>query len=827
MKRMLINATEEEELRVALVNGQTLYDLDIERPGREQKKSNIYSGTIRHLETSLDAAFVDFGAERHGFLPFKEIVLTKEQQTAIERGERLGVRDVLREGQQVMVQVEKEERGNKGAALTTFISLAGCYLVLMPNNPGAGGISRRIDGEARQEIKDSLSQITLPDGMGVIIRTAGVGRSVEELQWDLNVQLRLWDVIQQAYQNRQGAYLIYQESDVVMRSIRDYLRQDIGEILIDNPEIFERAKKHIELVRPDFVDHIKFYDERVPLFSRFHIESQIESAYQREVTLPSGGAIVIDHTEALVAIDINSARATRGGDIEETALLTNLEAADEIARQLRLRDIGGLIVIDFIDMGPIRNQREVENRLREATKMDRARIQIGRISRFGLMEMSRQRLRPSLGEASQLTCPRCHGTGGIRGIESSALAILRLIEENAMREKTAQIRVQLPVDVATFILNEKREAVSKIEAQHKVHIIIVPNPHYEIPNFTIERVKQEDASGGLPSYQMVAAPEVKLPYEIKEKNVREEVQPAIKAYDTAKLMPEAPPKKAAPAKEPIIRRLLDSLFGKKEEPAAPAKKEVRNTGGNRNHPRSQQRSGGNGGKPRTRRPQGLSVKDVVKAQADQANRSGNNKPPHARPPRNPESNPRRERPERTERPERKPRPENNDNRLVVKISTGQSPVENSANASLKSPVVVPETTASVPVVVKETVVSVATPAAVPHGEDIFAKAQRMLAQQTAKPVAATVEKNLPQETARNETASVTPEVSSDHQPLVADGQQDKNAQRRQGHGRLRGGKGRRGFGHGKKTFSNQNNRPAGADANPTTSDVPPSSDKQE
>ena len=494
MKRMLINATQEEELRVALVTGQQLYDLDIERPGREQKKANIYKGTITRIEPSLEAAFVDFGAERHGFLPFKEIALNEAQLQMIAGGAKLGVRDVLKEGQDVLLQVEKEERGNKGAALTTFVSLAGCYLVLMPNNPGAGGISRRIDGDDRAEMKEVLQALSLPESMGVIIRTAGVGRSTEELQWDLDVQLRLWEAIKNAYNSKTGPCLVHQESDVVIRSIRDYLRPDISEILIDNPEIFERTQKHIALVRPDFSSCVKFYDDRVPLFTRFHIETQIESALEREVRLPSGGAIVIDHTEALVAIDVNSARATRGGDIEETALITNVEAAEEIARQLRLRDIGGLVVIDFIDMTPLRNQREVENRLREATKMDRARIQIGRLSRFGLLEMSRQRLRPSLGEASQLACPRCLGHGTIRGVESLALSIVRLLEEAAMKEKTGQVRVQVPVEVAAFLLNEKRNTLRQIEERHHAHIWVIPNPHYQTPKFKIDRVRGDDSS---------------------------------------------------------------------------------------------------------------------------------------------------------------------------------------------------------------------------------------------------------------------------------------------------------------------------------------------
>jgi ribonuclease E len=766
MDRMLINATQAEELRVALVSGQKLYNLNVDRQGREQRKANIYSGVIRHLETSLDAAFVDYGAERHGFLPFKEIVLTSEQQAAIARGERLGVRDVLREGQQVLVQVEKEERGNKGAALTTFLSLAGCYLVLMPNNPGAGGISRRIDGEDRHEMKDALAQLRLPEGMGVIIRTAGVGRSVEELQWDLDVQLRLWDAIQNIYKTRQGAYLIHQESDVVMRSIRDYLRQDISEILIDDPAIYERAKQHIELVRPDFAHCVKLYTDHVPLFTRFHIESQIESAYQREVRLPSGGAIVIDHTEALVAIDINSARATRGGDIEETALQTNLEAADEIARQLRLRDIGGLVVIDFIDMGPVRNQREVENRLREATKMDRARIQIGRLSRFGLLEMSRQRLRPSLGEASLLACPRCHGSGVIRGIESLALSILRLVEENAMKEKTRRLHVHVPVEVATYLLNEKRDAIAKMEQRHSAHIIIIPSQNYVTPQFKIERIRQDDMVETVPSYQITSAIDVEVPYEVREK-VQEVEQPAIKTLDVMK-MPDMPLKKlaisASAAKKGFLANLWEKLVGKEEPKAKVSVATNRPERAVRQNKPSRGQSSNQRGSSR-RNTQGMSVKDVVKrAQMEPKERQD-------RELKNVKStNPANTVEKENVRRERKPvsRPtENTGERVVVKIpSQGQGTkpeiekaekrtVEvavSTATAQSVAPVkaTMPvQTVGSAPVVEAakpvlenakriEPVQQATMPVTATSGEDIFAKAQRMLASQTqeAKPALA-------------------------------------------------------------------------------------------
>lgn len=491
MKRMLINATQKEELRVALVDGQRLFDLDIESPGHEQKKSNIYKGKITRVEPSLEAAFVDYGAERHGFLPLKEISREYFPADYVFNG-RPNIKDIIKEGQEVIVQVSKEERGNKGAALTTFISLAGSYLVLMPNNPRAGGISRRIEGDERLELKEALDCLDVPEDVGLIVRTAGVGKSPEELQWDLKVLLHHWEAIKNAAQSRPAPFLIHQESDVIVRAIRDYLRRDIGEILIDNKKIFEKAKNHIRLVRPDFINRVRLYEGEVPLFSHYQIESQIESAFQREVRLPSGGSIVIDVTEALTAIDINSSRSTRGGDIEETALNTNLEAADEIARQLRLRDLGGLIVIDFIDMTPVRHQREVENRIREATRQDRARIQFSRISRFGLLEMSRQRLSPSLSEASSHICPRCQGTGKVRDNESIALSILRLVEEEAIKENSAQVHAIVPVEVASYLLNEKRKAISGIEKRHDVNVVVVPSESMETPHFSVYRLRENE-----------------------------------------------------------------------------------------------------------------------------------------------------------------------------------------------------------------------------------------------------------------------------------------------------------------------------------------------
>ncbi|PAO23804.1 ribonuclease E [Enterobacter roggenkampii] len=567
MKRMLINATQQEELRVALVDGQRLYDLDIESPGHEQKKANIYKGKITRIEPSLEAAFVDYGAERHGFLPLKEIAREYFPANYNAHG-RPNIKDVLREGQEVIVQIDKEERGNKGAALTTFISLAGSYLVLMPNNPRAGGISRRIEGDDRTELKEALASLELPDGMGLIVRTAGVGKSAEALQWDLSFRLKHWEAIQKAAESRPAPFLIHQESNVIVRAFRDYLRQDIGEILIDNPKVLELARQHIAaLGRPDFTSKIKLYTGEIPLFSHYQIESQIESAFQREVRLPSGGSIVIDTTEALTAIDINSARATRGGDIEETAFNTNLEAADEIARQLRLRDLGGLIVIDFIDMTPVRHQRAVENRLREAVRQDRARIQISHISRFGLLEMSRQRLSPSLGESSHHVCPRCSGTGTVRDNESLSLSILRLIEEEALKENTKEVHAIVPVPIASYLLNEKRAAVSAIEArQGGVRCIIVPNDQMETPHYHVLRVRKGEETSTL-SYLLpkLHEEEMALPSDDEPAERKLPEQPALATF----IMPEAPPEAALekPAAKPAAKK--PEATAAKAQPAQP------------------------------------------------------------------------------------------------------------------------------------------------------------------------------------------------------------------------------------------------------------------
>ncbi|SNC58654.1 ribonuclease E [Sodalis endosymbiont of Henestaris halophilus] len=532
MKRMLINASQQEELRVALVDGQRLYDLNIESPGHQQKKANIYKGKITRIEPSLEAVFVDYGAQRHGFLPLKEISHEYFPLEYYIHG-KTNIKDMLREGQEIIVQVDKEERGNKGAALTTFISLAGSYLVLMPNNPRAGGISRRIEGDDRIELKEILSSLELPDGMGLIVRTAGVGKSADELQWDLAFRLKHWQAIKKVAEGRPAPFLIHQESNVIVRAFRDYLRSDIGEILIDNPKILDLAKEHIaSLGRPDFIGKIKLYSGEIPLFSHYQIESQIESAFQREVRLPSGGSIVIDTTEALTAIDINSARSTRGGDIEETAFNTNLEAADEIARQLRLRDLGGLIVIDFIDMTPVRHQREVENCLRESVRQDRARIQIGRISRFGLLELSRQRLSPSLGESSHHVCPRCGGTGTIRDNGSLSLSILRLIKEEALKENTHEVHAIVPVPIASYLLNEKREAINAIEKhQGGVRAIIVPNDQMQTPHYAVLRVRKGEEAPTL-SYLLPQLHEAEIihPPEALSTGRKRPQQPALATF---------------------------------------------------------------------------------------------------------------------------------------------------------------------------------------------------------------------------------------------------------------------------------------------------------
>ncbi|TBR14951.1 MAG: Rne/Rng family ribonuclease, partial [Rugosibacter sp.] len=617
MKRMLFNATQAEELRVAIVDGQKLIDLDIESASKEQRKSNIYKAVITRLEPSLEAAFVEYGAERHGFLPFKEI-----SRSYFKPGVDVGkarIQDVLSVGQELIVQVEKDERGNKGAALTTYISLAGRYLVLMPNNPRGGGVSRRIEGEDRQELRDVMDQLEVPSGTSLIARTAGIGRSLEELQWDLNYLLQLWNAIDGAAKAQSGVFLIYQESSLVIRAIRDYFHAEIGEILIDTDDVFEQAQQFMSHVMPGNVSRVKRYQDDVPLFSRFQIEHQIESAYSRQVTLPSGGAIVIDHTEALVSVDVNSGRSTKGSDIEETALRTNCEAADEIARQLRLRDLGGLIVIDFIDMEAAKNQREVENRLRDALHHDRARVQTGKISRFGLLELSRQRLRPALAETSYITCPRCTGTGHIRSTESAALHILRILEEESMKDNTGALHCQVPVDVGTFLLNEKRVDISHIESRHRVNLVIVPNRHLETPAHEIVRVRHDqlnsEGPGNVASYQMATRP---LEEAYQTPSAQAEVKPAkieaavrgITPSQPAPIVDSSRPAKAATPSASLFSKIAAFFFGEKKVVTPAPKSEDANAQRSRSNNRNRNRDGN---RDRTSRAEGQPANGERKA----------------------------------------------------------------------------------------------------------------------------------------------------------------------------------------------------------------------
>ena len=637
MKRMLINATHEEELRVAIVDGQKLVDLDIEHKSREQRKSNIYKATITRVEPSLEAAFVDYGGERHGFLPFKEISREFLPTAARDGDGRPTVKDGIRNGLEIVVQVEKEERGNKGAALTTFVSLAGRFLVLMPNNPKAGGVSRRIEGEERAELKAAMKDVVVPEGMGTIVRTAGIGRSTEELQWDLDYQGAIWKAICEAGEGRKAPFLIYQESNIIVRGLRDYFRGDIGEILADEPGVHDQAAEFIRMYMPANERKLKLYQDDVPLFNRYQIESQIESAFRREVRLPSGGALVIDHTEALVSIDINSARATKGSDIEETASNTNLEAADEIARQLRLRDLGGLVVIDFIDMSSSRHQRAVENRLREALKQDRARVQIGRISKFGLLEMSRQRLRPSLGESSENVCPRCHGHGTIRGTESTALSILRLVEEESMKDNTGRVLADVPVEVATYLLNEKRKVIGEIEARNGATLVIVANPSIDTPNYTIERVRANEAdheSSDKKSYELAKDnTEVWSPADPREEKPTEQaavgtVAPRAPA-PTPNARAEAPEAIAplpfaspTPASSGGIRRIIGAVSALFGNGAAEPEPEADTNAASVKRPARQRKRGerddesAGGGRKRTRRAGGRGARSRGREDAD-------------------------------------------------------------------------------------------------------------------------------------------------------------------------------------------------------------------
>ncbi len=569
MKRMLFNATQAEELRVAIVDGQNLLDLDIETLGKEQRKGNIYKGIITRIEPSLEACFVDYGTDRHGFLPFKEVSRSYFRDY---EGGRARIQDVLKEGMEVIVQVEKDERGNKGAALTTFISLAGRYLVLMPNNPRGGGVSRRIEGEERQELKAAMAELDIPNGMSIIARTAGIGRSAEELEWDLNYLKQLWQAIEEAGKAHHDPYLLFMESSLLIRAIRDYFRPDIGEILVDNQEVYDQVAEFMSYVMPSNVGRLKLYQDHTPLFSRFQIEHQIESAFSRSVSLPSGGAIVIDHTEALVSIDVNSARATRGSDIEDTAFKTNMEAAEEVARQMRLRDLGGLVVIDFIDMENPKHQRDVENVLRDALKKDRARVQMGKLSRFGLLELSRQRLKPALGESSHVACPRCAGTGVIRGIESTALHVLRIIQEEAMKDNTGEVHAQVPVDVATFLLNEKRAELFAMEERLDVNVVLIPNIHLENPHYEINRIRIDDVEeDGEPSYKRVAEPEEDesaKPFG-SEKAKAARPEPAVKGVRHTQPAPTVAPEKKASWWD-SFKAWLKRIFGGEPAPAAVA-----------------------------------------------------------------------------------------------------------------------------------------------------------------------------------------------------------------------------------------------------------------
>ena len=638
MKRILINALQKEEIRVAMVDGQQLYDLDIEVSSKEQKKASIYKGTITRVEPSLEAAFVDYGADRHGFLPFKEISRSYFTEAGLKSTGRPDIKTAVKEGQQVIVQVDKEERGNKGAALTTFISLAGRYLVLMPNNPRAGGVSRRIEGEDRQLIREAMSQLEIPTGMGLIVRTAGVGRSAEELQWDMDYLIQVWTAIEAESKDRKPPFLVYQESNVIIRALRDYFRNDIGEILIDDPAVHKTADDFIRQVMPNSLRKLKLYSDPVPMFNRYQIEGQIESAFQREVTLPSGGAIVIDHTEALISIDINSARATKGRDIEDTAVHTNLEAADEIARQLRLRDLGGLVVIDFIDMMASKHQRSVENRLRDALKMDRARVQIGRISRFGLLEMSRQRLRPSLGESTQIVCPRCTGYGTIRSVESLALSLIRIAEEEAVKDHTGRIILKVPVDVATFMFNEKREAVIDIEQRTRVQISIIADNNLVTPHYEVSRVRGAEMAQyeGQVSHQMASAnPEAYVPPERSaiaggEKAAVQSVKPAapapVVAVETAKLerkpKPKSKPRAKVASKPAAVKaskagffsRIATALFG--DGGSQTAQETEENNNAKRNQNRNERRRGNRHGRRRNNDKRNDNRGQQDKVQAD-------------------------------------------------------------------------------------------------------------------------------------------------------------------------------------------------------------------
>ena len=693
MKRILINATQSEELRVAMVNGQLLYDLDIEVPSREQKKSNIYKGIITRIEPGLEAAFVNYGADRHGFLPFKEISRQYFSNEAKDDKGRYNVKDAIKVDQEIIVQVEKEERGNKGAALTSFISLAGRFLVAMPQNPRAGGVSRRIEGEDREQVRKVMSELEMPSGMGVIARTAGVGRSTEEMQWDLDYLTQLWEAIEKAADEKKGPFLIYQESDIVIRALRDHYKSDVGEILIDSKKAYDRAHEFMSMVMPNAINKLKHFEDKLPLFNRFQIENQIESAFTRDVNLPSGGSIVIDHTEALISIDVNSARATKGGDIEETALNTNLEAADEVARQLRIRDLGGLVVIDFIDMIKNKNQREVEQRLRNAVYDDRARVQIGRISRFGLMEMSRQRLRPSLGESSQIVCPRCSGQGSIRDIESLSLAVLRLLEEEALKDNTGRVLAKLPVECATYLLNEKRNKIAGIEDRNKIHCVIIPDPNLETPHFEIERVRENDThrheSSYRSSYEMTTEETPSYqPEPAKPQAVTPQQQPAVQSITPPAPKPQA---QAQPVveknSEGFISRMFSALFGSSESKETEEEKPKRNQqqrnrrGNSRNRNRgnnqNRQRNNQNRNQNRNRKNDSGNSGKSQQAKGESKNQSNNQNQGQGQKSDNRNSNGNKQN-------NRRPRPQRNRNQQNKRADSQQTENRNSTQPSQNS-----------------------------------------------------------------------------------------------------------------------------------------------
>ncbi|WP_119718273.1 ribonuclease E [Cognatilysobacter tabacisoli] len=760
MKRMLINATQAEELRVAIVDGQNLYDIDIEQPSKEQKKSNIYKGKITRLEPSLEAAFVEYGAERHGFLPLKEI--SRDYFAAGVDHNKAGLKELLREGQEVVVQVDKEERGNKGAALTTFISLAGRYMVLMPNSPTAGGVSRRIEGDDRAALKEAMDKLQIPDDMGVIIRTAGVGRDAEELQWDLDYLLQVWKAIAEAALTKPAPFLIYQESRLIIRALRDYMRPDIGEVLVDTPEMYAEAREFVEQVMPHNLRKLKHYTDDTPLFNRFQIESQIENAYERTVRLPSGGALVIDQTEALTAVDVNSARATKGGDIEETAFNTNLEAAEEVARQMRLRDLGGLVVIDFIDMSSNKHQREVENRLQNSLRSDRARVQIGRISRFGLLELSRQRLRPSLGESSQIVCPRCEGHGRMRSVESLSLSILRLAEEHAMKENTGQVLVQAPTEIATYLLNEKRRALSEIEKRHDAPIVIVADeqlhtPHYEVTRIRENELGEETSKPSyhrgtprkLPTHALTKA-HLNIPDLPAVTNVKPSQPAPMREPREVAAAPAAPAPVPAPVATPthsvgVVERILRFFRGSQPAPAAPAPARERdgrvnrNERGDRNGPRRDGRPGNKpqGGRDGGRRDEGRrddnrrdeSRRDESRRNAPAQPKGGSapQQPARAQEPKadkqaqKPQAQPNAPRPPREPRPPQAPRGEPREAKVELKVEqpgVATAPVEAPKKIEAASPAVEAAAAASV-----AALASVEAPAGAPvDGDEAHAAA---------------------------------------------------------------------------------------------------------